>query len=104
MNTAIYEQSGHGAIISNEANLRRIFTPRNKLIAGFCGDIGMIEKYGSGIRRVFSHFKTAGLPPPEFRNILEGFQITIFDGKKSGRVAGSNERQPIKKGIIECTN
>ena len=53
-------------------------TPRNKLIADFCKSIGLIEKYGSGIRRIVEYFKEAQLPSPEFRNISEGFMVTVF--------------------------
>ena len=44
-------------------------TPRNKLIADFCKSLGLIEKYGSGIRRIVDYFKAENLPKPEFRNI-----------------------------------
>ena len=53
-------------------------TPRNKLIADFCKSIGLIEKYGSGIRRIVEYFTEAQLPRPEFRNISDGFMVTIF--------------------------
>ena len=56
-------------------------TPRNKLLADFFKDLGLIEKYGSGIRRILNYFKEDDLPVPEFRNISDGFMVTIF-GKK----------------------
>ncbi len=52
--------------------------PRNKLIADFCKNIGLIEKYGSGIRRVISYFENENLPRPDFRNISDGFMVTIY--------------------------
>ena len=57
-------------------------TPRNKLIADFCKSIGIIEKYGSGIRRIVEYFTEAQLPCPEFRNISDGFMVTAFALKK----------------------
>jgi ATP-dependent DNA helicase RecG len=42
----------------------------------------LIEKYGSGIRRIIAYFDEAKLPRPEFRNISEGFMVTIFTGDK----------------------
>jgi ATP-dependent DNA helicase RecG len=45
-------------------------TPRNKLIADFCKSLGLIEKYGSGIRRIIDYFRRANLSQPEFRNII----------------------------------
>ena len=53
-------------------------TPRNKIIAGICKDMQLIEKYGSGIGRVREHFKAEGLPEPEFENISDGFQVTAY--------------------------
>ena len=57
-------------------------TPRNKLIADFCKSLGLIEKYGSGIRRIIDYFKTENLPEPEFRNISDGFMVTILGKEK----------------------
>ena len=53
-------------------------TLRNKKIAEFFKDLGLIEKYGSGIGRIVNYFKNEGLPVPEFRNISDGFQVTVF--------------------------
>ena len=53
-------------------------TLRNKMIAGICKDMQLIEKYGSGIRRICDYFKEAGLPEPVFEIISEGFQVTVF--------------------------
>ncbi|MCB0807504.1 MAG: putative DNA binding domain-containing protein, partial [Bacteroidales bacterium] len=57
-------------------------TPRNKLVADFCRSIGLIEKYGTGIQRVINLLREARLPAPEFRNISDGFQVTVFDSYK----------------------
>ncbi len=48
--------------------------------------LGLIEKYGSGIRRVIEYFKQANLPPPEFRNISEGFMVTAFADQSATKV------------------
>jgi len=66
-------------------------TPRNKLIADFFKNLGLIEKYGSGIRRIIDSFVAEDLQVPEFRNISDGFMVTVFskyfDGT-SGKVGG----------------
>jgi len=67
-------------------------TPRNKLIADFCKSIGLIEKYGSGIRRVIEHFDEANLPRPEFRNISEGFMVTVF----ASNILAKTDKKSIK--------
>jgi predicted HTH transcriptional regulator len=53
-------------------------TPRNKKIAEFFKDLGLIEKYGSGIGRIIKYFKEDNLPLPTFENISDGFQVTVF--------------------------
>lgn len=63
-------------------------TPRNKLIADFCKSLGLIEKYGSGIRRIIEHFDKAGLPGPDFRNISDGFMVTVFADLKAAGGGG----------------
>lgn len=57
-------------------------TPRNKLIADFCKSLGLIEKYGSGIPRIIEYCMEAGLPQPTFRNISDGFMVTVFANHK----------------------
>ncbi len=53
-------------------------TPRNKLLADIFKDLGLIEKYGSGIQRIINYFKEEQLPAPEFQNISDGFMVTVF--------------------------
>ena len=74
-------------------------TPRNKLIADFFKNLGLIEKYGSGIRRVISHFEGENLPRPDFRNISDGFLVTIFG--KSTEDVGKDVGKDITGSIME---
>ena len=68
-------------------------TPRNKLLADFFKDLGLIEKYGSGIQRIINYLKEAKLPSPEFQNISDGFMVTIYSGlfSKLGDKLGDNQ-------------
>ena len=59
--------------------------PRNRLIAQVFYDMGMIEQYGSGIKRVVDACVEAGLPRPEFENFSGGFQI-VFPIMPAGKV------------------
>jgi ATP-dependent DNA helicase RecG len=52
--------------------------PRNKVIAEFFKNLGLIEKYGSGIGRIINYFKEENLPSPEFRLQSGGFLVTVF--------------------------
>ena len=69
-------------------------TPRNKKIAEFFKDLGLIEKYGSGIQRVIGYFKDENLPLPEFKNISDGFQVTVY---------ASNMEKKTRKGSEKTT-
>ena len=57
-----------------------ISTIRNKQIAGIFKEAGIMEKYGSGIRRIVEAFRSSGLPAPRFREMGEGFMVTVFHG------------------------
>ncbi len=51
--------------------------PRNKLIAQTFYDIGLIERYGSGIHRMIDACKKMKIPEPEFQEKYGGFTITF---------------------------
>ena len=53
-------------------------TPRNKKIAEFFKDMGLIEKYGSGIQRIIGYCKDENCPLPVFENISDGFLVTVY--------------------------
>ena len=55
--------------------------PRNKSVADFFKNLGLIEKYGSGIVRIISYLKEANLPEPKFSNISGGFQVTLYSSE-----------------------
>ncbi len=51
---------------------------RNKQIATVFKEPGIIEKYGSGIKRGLEAFSEYDLPQPIFEEIKKGFKVTIF--------------------------
>jgi ATP-dependent DNA helicase RecG len=55
-----------------------VSTPRNRQIADAFKTAGLIEKYGSGIRRILQAFREASAPQPRFREIGEGFLVTVY--------------------------
>src|SRR3990170_1866068 len=70
---------------------------RNKKIAEAFKSAGLIEKYGSGIKRILNGFKEYGLPTPEFREMSSGFMVTVYKkteqvGTKSGIESGIESR------------
>ena len=69
-------------------------TPRNKLLADFFKDLGLIEKYGSGIQRIINYFREEQLPSPEFQNISDGFMVTVFAKERKEFVKNAPENVP----------
>jgi ATP-dependent DNA helicase RecG len=52
--------------------------PRNRQIASIIKDIGWIEKYGTGIRRIRKMFSEYGSKEPSFEILSNGFAVTVF--------------------------
>jgi ATP-dependent DNA helicase RecG len=51
---------------------------RNKQIAEIFKETGLIEKYGSGIKRIIDAFKSYGLKQPSFKEYGDGFMVTVY--------------------------
>ena len=51
---------------------------RNKQIALIFKEVGLVEKYGSGIKRIIKAFNEDGLPMPCFEEFQHGFRVTVF--------------------------
>ena len=64
--------------------------PRNKQIASVFKETGIIEKYGSGIKRVKESMKNAGSPQPIFEIIGNYFKVTLFPIDFSDKNGGVN--------------
>ena len=54
---------------------------RNKLIARAFKEVGMIERYGSGIIRVRNICREYGVKDPDFYEISNGFQVVLYNEK-----------------------
>ena len=70
-------------------------TPRNKLIADIFRSMGLIEKYGSGIKRIMSYFSEAGLPKPTFQNQSNGFLVTVLANPTTKNVKIENVTENV---------
>jgi len=71
--------------------------PRNKLIASIFKEAGIIEKYGSGIKRVQQAMQDAGALPPVFEIIGDFFKVTLTPINE-----GANEG--VSEGVSEGVN
>ncbi len=81
--------------------LGTICVRRNERIADLFKIIGLVEKAGTGIRRMKDAMETAGLKEPKLEVSENFFMITFFGHKKEGlgeisrggEIIGLNERQ-----------
>ncbi len=60
-----------------------VSTPRNRQIAKIVKEMGWIEKYGTGIKRVRNMFVEYDLKQPHFESIPGGFTATVFAENKN---------------------
>ena len=70
-----------------------VSTPRNRQIARIIKEMGLIEKYGTGIRRVCNMLLEYGLPKPEFLNISGGFAVKVFGEKPTAVLENELENE-----------
>jgi ATP-dependent DNA helicase RecG len=57
---------------------------RNRKVAATFKDTQLIEKYGSGIRRIREAFEKYGLSAPKFENFQHGFRVIAYAEKAGG--------------------
>ena len=70
--------------------------PRNKLIAMVFYYAGLIERWGTGTKRMVELCKDQSLPEPEFKEFGGGFSVTFYKdiyNEEHLRKLGLNERQ-----------
>lgn len=72
--------------------------PRNRLIAQTFKELGLIEKYGSGVKRVIDDFTDYGLDEPNFNEIAGGFEVKVFDRAPARKNKKESERLDEKLG------
>jgi len=59
--------------------------PRNRLLAQVFKELGIIEKYGAGVKRVIEDFRAYGLVEPSFEEKFGGFYVAVSDRKLKSR-------------------
>ena len=67
---------------------------RNKLIANIFGQMGLVEAWGSGIRRIISAAGEYGLPVPTVEVFDDMFRVNLYrnvqDNDNGGEKGGIN--------------
>ncbi|MFZ2957624.1 MAG: ATP-binding protein [Candidatus Ozemobacteraceae bacterium] len=74
---------------------------RNRKIADIFKEAGLVEKYGSGIRRIVEGFKEYGLPEPKFQEISDGFMVTMYCDKVVTQKTTQKTTQKLLDMLIE---
>ncbi|MDR0505655.1 MAG: HTH domain-containing protein [Dysgonamonadaceae bacterium] len=69
--------------------------PRNRQIASLIKDIGWIEKYGTGIRRIRKMFRDYGSKEPDFEIVSGCFAVTAY-AVDYGNVRGNDTETAIE--------
>ena len=68
---------------------------RNRAIARFFKEAGIIERYGSGINRIKAECEAHGVVEPLFEEFVHGFRVTLFKEKLSDQASDQASDQDI---------
>lgn len=79
-----------------------VSTVRNRKIADIFKEAGLIEKYGTGVRRILDGFRNHGLPTPIFEEISGGFRVTAYRDVEAAEIAKS-EAQSATQAATQVT-
>ena len=63
---------------------------RNKLIANIFGQMGLVEAWGSGIRRIISAAGEYGLPVPTVEVFDDTFRVNLYRNVQDNVNGGDN--------------
>ena len=69
---------------------------RNRIIGRIFHNVGLIERWGSGIQRIISSCTEGGFPEPLFEELGTHFRVTLFTTRTNPRSIDA-----INQGIIE---
>ena len=78
-----------------------ISTPRNRQIAKMAKEMGLIERYGTGIKRVRNMFIDYGLKEPQYEIMSDGMAVTVFGLIfETDTINNNEENVPINRGDV----
>jgi len=58
-------------------------------------EAGLVERYGSGIKRISRALKSEGFPLPIFENFQSGFRVTVFVKRKTLETGSEKDSEKI---------
>jgi ATP-dependent DNA helicase RecG len=74
---------------------------RNKLIAKAFKEVGLIERYGSGIRRILNICEEYGIIQPKIEEVFNGFRILLYKEKLIHTDVTDNVVEKVIEKVIE---
>lgn len=74
---------------------------RNPVIARIFRELGLIEQWGSGIKRIFSEAQKQGLPEPRITEIATGLRLSIYVQKTAPIMTSSLTNEQVSKQVRE---
>jgi predicted HTH transcriptional regulator len=98
-----FANSQGGSILIGVSDVEKIKTGnyksylRNKQIASIFKELELIEKYGSGVRRVIDAFVAYGLPEPTIEATQGGMAVTVF--KETAKAALDSMLGGVNEGV-----
>ena len=80
---------------------------RNKAIANIFSQMGLVETWGSGIKRIFNAAKEYALPEPKFQEFDNMFRVELFRNSfpmasEDKNIGGTSEKH--RKSLGETRN
>ncbi len=74
---------------------------RNRAIARAFKEAGIIERYGSGIKRIKSECLTHGVVEPKFEEFIHGFRVTLYKEKTTQKTTQKITQKTTQKSTRE---
>lgn len=78
--------------------------PRNPAIANAFAYMKIIEKWGTGIPRIFQECKEYGLPEPELIDFDGDFRVNMYRNNNANKDSGESINESITESINESLN
>jgi len=66
---------------------------RNRVIGRVFHELGLVEQWGSGIQRILSTCREAGLREPKFEEIATRFRVTIYSDRTTKPTVDSTDQR-----------
>ena len=66
---------------------------RNRVLGRIFNELGLVEQWGSGIQRMMTACREAGLPAPKFEEIATRFRVTLYSNRIGQPVVDDIDQQ-----------